>query len=74
VQCVHGCVPSHLIFLRRHSSHARVTLRRFCRCPLILIPFCSVAPIGPPKGECGDVSSSCFTSSSSSMEMPPSLT
>lgn len=24
-----GCLPSHLIFLRRHSSQARVTLRRF---------------------------------------------
>ena len=24
-----GCLPSHLIFLRRHSSHARVTRRRF---------------------------------------------
>lgn len=24
-----GCFPSHLIFLRRHSSQARVTLRRF---------------------------------------------
>jgi hypothetical protein len=28
---VQGCFPSHLIFLRRHSSQARVTLRRFCR-------------------------------------------
>ena len=25
-----GSLPSHLIFLRRHSSHARVTRRRFC--------------------------------------------
>ena len=24
-----GCFPSHLIFLRRHSSQARVTRRRF---------------------------------------------
>lgn len=24
-----GCFPSHLIFLRRHSSQALVTLRRF---------------------------------------------
>lgn len=27
---MHGCLPSHLIFLRRHSSHALVTLLRFC--------------------------------------------
>jgi hypothetical protein len=26
---VQGCLPSHLIFLRRHSSQARVTRRRF---------------------------------------------
>ena len=27
---MHGCLPSHLIFFLRHSSQARVTLRRFC--------------------------------------------
>lgn len=32
MQCVHGCLPSHLIFFLLHSSHARVTLRLFCRC------------------------------------------
>lgn len=34
-----GCLPSHLIFLRRHSSHALVTLRRFCTG----MAWCSVA-------------------------------
>lgn len=28
---MHGCLPSHLIFFLRHSSHALVTLRRFCK-------------------------------------------
>ena len=28
---MHGCLPSNLIFFLRHSSHALVTLRRFCK-------------------------------------------
>jgi hypothetical protein len=42
---VHGCLPSHLIFFRRHSSHALVTLRRFCKGML----GASAAPSWTPK-------------------------
>jgi len=63
---VQGCLPSHLIFFLRHSSHARVTLRRFCMGSCDLDWFWTDEPDGPA----GDVCDSCLISDS---QCSPSL-
>jgi hypothetical protein len=50
---VQGCLPSHLIFFRRHSSHALVTLRRFWRGMLTASPAADCPPEGSSDSDLG---------------------